>query len=69
METGMEQQRQADESFEQLWLLRACYPWRSTYDARSTLSVAEAVAYGEQLLRLARIRERWSNYGTTNRTL
>jgi hypothetical protein len=33
------------------------------------LSVLDAVAYGEQLLRLAHIRERWSNYGTTNRTL
>jgi hypothetical protein len=69
MGTVMEQHRQADESFEQLWLLRTCYPWRSDYDARSTLSALDAVAYGEQLLRLAHIRERWSNYGTTNRTL
>jgi hypothetical protein len=65
---GMEQREPAGESFEQLWLLRACYALRSDYDSRSVLRVADAVAYGEQLLRLARIRERWSGYGTTNRT-
>jgi hypothetical protein len=64
----MEQREQADESFEQLWLLRACYARRSDYDASSTLSVADAIAYGEQLLRLIHIREHWSGYGTTNRT-
>lgn len=64
----MEGQQEAGESFEQLWLLRACYALRSDYDSRSTIRVADAVAYGEQLLRLVRIRERWSGYGTTNRT-
>jgi hypothetical protein len=68
METVMERHRQAGESFEQLWLLRACYGLRGDYDSRSTLTVAEAIAYGEQLLRLVRIRERWAGYGTTNRT-
>ena len=61
----MERRENAGESFEQLWLLRACYALRSDYDARSTLNVAEAVAYGEQMLRLVRIRERWRGYGTT----
>lgn len=56
---------EASESFEQLWLLRACYERRSDYDSRSTLTVAEALAYGEQLLRLIRIRERWRRYGST----
>ncbi|HEY7526035.1 MAG TPA: hypothetical protein VIA82_04305 [Candidatus Limnocylindria bacterium] len=64
----MEQHRQAGETFEQLWLLRACYALRSDYDSRSTLTVDEAVAYGQRLLRLVRLRERWSGYGTTNRT-
>jgi hypothetical protein len=64
----MERHEAAGESFEQLWLLRACYELRSEYDSRSTLSVADAIAYGERLLRLMRIRERSSGYGTTNRT-
>jgi len=63
----MERREDAGESFEQLWLLRSCYALRSDYDARSTLNVADAIAYGEQLLRLVRIRERWRGYGTTNR--
>jgi hypothetical protein len=48
------------EIFEGLWLLRACYPFRSDYDARSTMSVSETIAYGEQLMRLMHLRERWS---------
>ena len=68
MEAVMEQHERPGESFEQLWLLRACYALRSDYDSRSTLTVAETVAYGERLLRLVRLRERWSGfYGTTNR--
>ena len=63
----MERRENAGESFEQLWLLRACHALRSDYDARGTLSVVETIAYGEQLLRLARIRERWRGYGTINR--
>jgi hypothetical protein len=51
--------------FERLCVLRACYPYRSDYDARSTLSVNEAIAYGEQLLRIVHLRERWSGgFGT-----
>ena len=55
------------DTFERLWLLRACYAMRSEYDSRSAMTVAQAVAYGEQLLRLVRIRERWRGYGTINR--
>ena len=63
----MKRREDAGESFEQLWLLRACYAQRGDYDSRGTLNVAEAIAYGEQLLRLIRIRERWRGYGTINR--
>lgn len=51
------------EAFEQLWLLRACYPLRSDYDVRSTLTVDQAVLYGEHLLRNARIRDQWAGWG------
>jgi hypothetical protein len=30
--------------------LRAAYPLRSSYDRRSSISIAQAVAYGERLL-------------------
>ena len=55
------------ESFEHLWLLRACYPYRSDYDARSLISVNEAITYGEQLLRLMHLRQRWRRFGQTHR--
>jgi hypothetical protein len=63
----MEPRADAGELFEQLWLLHACYGLRGEYDSRSVMSVTQAVAYGEQLLRLVRIRERWRGYGTANR--
>jgi hypothetical protein len=69
MRESMDGRRPADEAFEQLWLLRACYIRRSDYDRRSLITVGEAIAYGEQLLRLARVRARWRDYGTTNRVL
>jgi hypothetical protein len=43
--------------FEGLWLLRVSYPFRSDYDARSTLSVDEAINHGERLMRAAHLRE------------
>jgi hypothetical protein len=64
---GIGPRESVGDSFEQLWLLRTSYVWRSEYDSHSTLSVAGAVEYGEQLMRLARIRERWRRYGTINR--
>jgi hypothetical protein len=53
--------------FEGLWLLRACYPYRSDYDARGTLTVDDAIDYGEQLLRLMHLRDRWSGFGQRHR--
>jgi hypothetical protein len=69
MQKGLDGRRPTDEAFEQLWLLRACYVRRSDYDRRSLITVSEAIVYGEQLLRLARVRARWRDYGTTNRAL
>ena len=59
----MEQRERSGEAFEQLWLMRHCYPLRSDYDTRPTLSVDQAIAYGEQLLRLAHVRHRWRDRG------
>jgi hypothetical protein len=53
--------------FEEVWLLRACYRHRSDYDARGTLTVAEAIAYGEQLLRRGSARDQWRGFGQTHR--
>jgi hypothetical protein len=53
--------RSSGDIFEGLWLLRVCYPYRSEYDARGTLSVEDAIHYGEQLLRVMHLRERWGN--------
>jgi hypothetical protein len=64
----MDRHESAGESFEQLWLLRASYALRSDYDSRPTITVSQAVSYGEELMRLVRIRERWRGYGTMNRT-
>ena len=54
--------------FERLWLLRACYLYRSDYDARSVLSVDEAIEFGEELLRAAHRHERWSGFGQRYRS-
>jgi hypothetical protein len=54
-------------NFECLWLLRASYPHRSDYDIRVTLSVPEAIAYGEQLLRRTSARDQWRRFGQTHR--
>jgi hypothetical protein len=53
--------------FEGLWLLRACYPYRSDYDARGTLTVREAIAFGEQLLHRTSVRDQWRGFGQTHR--
>lgn len=63
----MERREPVDASFEHLLVLRACYGLRSEYDSRPTLTVTETIAYGEQLLRLIRIRERWRGYGAIGR--
>jgi hypothetical protein len=55
------------DNFEEVWLLRACYPYRSDYDARGTLTVAEAIAYGEQLLRRVSADDRWRRFGQPHR--
>jgi hypothetical protein len=54
---------EAGEIFEGLWLLRASYPHRSDYDSRGILSVPEAIAYGELLLRRPIARDRWRGFG------
>jgi hypothetical protein len=51
----MQQKGWGSETFEQLWLLRACYRLRSGYDSDPTLTVAEAIRYGERLLEFARM--------------
>ena len=40
----------AEALFQLVVALRAAYPHRSSYDRRSSLSTAQAVAYGERLL-------------------
>lgn len=62
------QDRPSGDIFEALWLLRACYALRSDYDAIGTLSVRGAIDYGEQLMRIQHLRERWSGFGRTHRT-
>lgn len=43
--------RQQRELFERLWLYRQIYRLRRRYDSEPVLSVAEAIAHGERLLR------------------
>jgi hypothetical protein len=40
----------ANALFQLALALRAAYPYRSLYDRRSSLSIAQAVAYGQRLL-------------------
>jgi hypothetical protein len=60
--------RSSGDTFEEFWLLRACYPHRSDYDARSTVSVEEAIRYGEQLLRLMHLQDRWGGFRQRHRS-
>jgi hypothetical protein len=53
--------------FEDLYLLRASYRYRSDYDTRGTMSVPEAIAYGEQLLHRTSFRDQWRGFGQTHR--
>lgn len=39
------------ELFEQLWLYRQVYHLRRAYDRQTVLTIAEAIAHGERLLR------------------
>ena len=55
----MEPLKPSGELFEQLLLLRHCYPMRSTYDRRSKLTVEDAITFGERLLRVALTYDRW----------
>ena len=61
------QDRPNGDIFEGLWLLRVCYPLRSDYDGRGTLSVRDAIDYGEQLMRIQHLRQRWSGFGQRHR--
>jgi len=58
----------ASDLFERLWLLRACYPMRSAYDGPGTLTVGQAIDYGERLMRAARWQERRTWRGSTRQT-
>ena len=62
------QDRPSGDIFEGLWLLRACYPLRSDYDTLGTLRVRDAIDYGEQLMSVQHLRERWSGFDRTHRT-
>jgi hypothetical protein len=54
--------------FERLWLLRACYPMRSAFDDTSTLTIVQAIDYGERLMRAARWERRRTWRGPTRQT-
>jgi hypothetical protein len=55
----MESPKPSGEGFEQLWLLRQCYPRRSAYDRGSSLTVEDAITFGERLLLLTAVHNRW----------
>lgn len=55
----MEPREPSSEAFERLWLLRQCYARRSDYDRSSALTVDEAIAFGERLLLLTALHDRW----------
>lgn len=61
----MNESKRSGDLFERLWLLRRCYSLRGSYDAIGVLTVADAIAHGERLMRLARQQERrtWSRPG------
>lgn len=59
--------RPGGETFEGLWLLRACYLRRSDYDARGTETVDEAILYGERLMRALHLREHLGGFGERHR--
>ena len=55
----MEPCEPSSEAFERLFLLRQSYPRRSEYDRRSDLTVDELIAFGERLLLLTAVHDRW----------
>ena len=59
IEGVMEPCEPSSEAFERLLLLRRCYPRRSDYDRRSGLTVDEVIAFGERLLLLTALHDRW----------
>ena len=48
--------------------MRACYPLRSEYDTRATISVTAAIDYGEQLLHMLNLRDGWRRSSQGRRT-
>ena len=63
----MEPRNGSGEIFEQLLLLRHCYPLRSDYDRTSSLTIAEAVRMGERLLHLVGVHNRWQGHDSVHR--
>jgi len=61
----MRNDERGSDLFERLWLMRACYPMRSAYDAAGTVTIAQAIAHGERLMRAVRWQERRSRPGPT----
>lgn len=55
----MEPRNHSSSAFEQLVLLRRCYPLRSDYDRGSAITVDEAIASAERLLVLTAVHGRW----------
>jgi hypothetical protein len=63
LQASMESRCASADLFEQLWLLRRCYDLPSDHDRRCTLTIDEAIGYGEQLLYWIRAREPWRDRG------
>jgi hypothetical protein len=63
----MEPQDVPGEVFDQLCLLRRCYPLRSAYDRRSDLTVDDVVALAERLLTMAAVQHPWRNHNVRHR--
>ena len=61
------QDRPGSDIFEELWLLRACYPNRSDFDTRGTLTLNDAIAYGERLMRTVHLRQHLGGFGQRHR--
>jgi len=55
--------RARSDIFEELWLLRTCYRLRSDYDSRGSLSVTDAIDYGERLMRTVHLRQHLDRFG------
>ena len=62
------QDRASSDIFEELWLLRTCYLLRSDYDSRGSLSVTDAIDYGERLMRTVHLRQHLDGFRERYRT-